>query len=448
MADGGKHWGIVGGGMLGMALARKLTAAGHRVTVLEAADEAGGLAATWEIGGVRWDKHYHVILEADTLLLDLLGQIGLGEEVVWRETRTGLFARGKTHSVSTTAEFLRLPVLSLWAKLRLGLTVLYASRIRDWRRLEAMPVERWLRRWSGDRAFEDFWRPLLRSKLGDNYRLASASFIWAIMQRLYGARRSGRKVETLGYVNGGYAAILDALTRDLAKAGVELMLGTRVSAVRREAGAVSVATQRGRLTFDEVVVTVAAPLAARVIEGLSAAEVTRLHEVVYQGIVCTSVMLDRELAGYYVTNITDEGLPFTGIIEMTSLVDRGHFGGRHLVYLPRYTTRDDALMALPVDDVERHFLDGLATMYPDFDEEHIVAMKTSRVRYVLPVSTIDFSQRTPPTRTSVPGVYIVSSAQIVNGTLNVNETLGVVEAALPELLGSAGDRASPVEVPR
>jgi hypothetical protein len=36
-------------------------------------------------------------------------------------------------------------------------------------------------------------------------------------------------------------------------------------------------------------------------------------------------------------------------------------------------------------------------------------------------------------QTTIPHVFVVNSAQIVNGTLNVNETLGLAEAKLPEL---------------
>ena len=45
--------------------------------------------------------------------------------------------------------------------------------------------------------------PLLRAKLGDAYQAASAAFIWATIQRLYAARRSGLKKEMFGYVPGG-----------------------------------------------------------------------------------------------------------------------------------------------------------------------------------------------------------------------------------------------------
>ena len=59
------------------------------------------------------------------------------------------------------------------------------------------------------------------------------------------------------------------------------------------------------------------------------------------------------------------------------------------------------------------------------------------MRHVLAVSTIDHSASIPPVWTSVPNVAIVSSAQILHGTLNVDETLGVIEDALPQLIGDA-----------
>ena len=88
-----------------------------------------------------------------------------------------------------------------------------------------------LRRWSGRRTYERFWLPLLRAKLGDNHREASAAFIWTVIQRLYAARRSGLKKELFGYVPGGYARILERFGQVLAEAGVEVRLGARVTAV-------------------------------------------------------------------------------------------------------------------------------------------------------------------------------------------------------------------------
>ena len=93
------------------------------------------------------------------------------------------------------------------------------------------------------------------------------------------------------------------------------------------------------LEFDAVILTVPCPQVTALCPELSPGERARLDSVVYQGIVCPSLLLRRPLRSYYVTSITDEWVPFTAVIEMTALVDRERFGGHTLVYLPRYLTQ-------------------------------------------------------------------------------------------------------------
>ena len=210
---------VVGGGVLGLALARRLARAGHTVTVYEGASQAGGLASPAPIGQYEWDRFYHVILQSDSRLLQLLAELGLCDRLHWGTTRTGFFVDGRLLSLSSSWDYLRFPALSLWDKARLARTILRASRVEDPRPLETIGAEAWLRRWSGDRVVDRLWLPLLRSKLGENYRRASAAFIWATIARLYAARRSGQKREQFGYVDGGYRTILAALVRRVAEDG-------------------------------------------------------------------------------------------------------------------------------------------------------------------------------------------------------------------------------------
>jgi len=431
----GRSWGVVGGGLLGVTLALRLAEAGERVTLYERAPELGGLASAWTLGDVVWDRHYHVTLLSDGRLRNLLSELGLESEVHWVVTRTGCYTDGRLYSVSNAVEFVRFPPLRLLDRFRLGATVLYASRVRDWERLEEIGVEEWLGRLSGSRALTKFWRPLLRSKLGDNYREASAAFIWAVIQRLYAARRSGLKREMFGYVPGGYARVLARLASRLSEAGVQVRLGLPVEQVGSEGGPY-VRHTGGADRYDEVVVTVAAPLVARLVEGLSAAEREALTGVRYQGIVCASLLLTRPLSPFYVTNITDEGFPFTGVIEMTALVDPAEFGGRHLVYLPCYVPSDDPLLDTPDDALRARLLPGLKRMHPDLTDEQVLAFQVSRERYVLPVPTLGYSRGLPPQDTGLPGLHIINSAHIVNGTLNVNETVQLAEGAAARLLGN------------
>ncbi len=438
------RWGIVGGGFLGMTLAHRLAQHGQDVTLFEAAQALGGLASAWSLGDVVWDRHYHVTLLSDSYLRALLTELDLEKEMAWVETRTGFYTDGTLFSMSNTLEFLRFPPLSLLGKLRLGATILYASRIRSWKKLEKIPVTDWLRRWSGRATFERIWLPLLRAKLGDNYTKASAAFIWAIIARMYAARRTGLKKEMFGYVPGGYARILEHYAERLASEGAHIELSRAAVKVEPTAvdGVAITFADGTRRAFDQVVVTLAAPLASRLCPGLSSEEHARLNEVQYQGVICASLLLKRPLAGFYVTNITDRWVPFTAVIEMSALVDRAQFGGRALVYLPKYVTPDDPAFALSDQQLQVIFLDALERMYPRFRRADVECFRVSRVKYVLAISTLGYSDRVPPMTTSIPGLHIVNSAHIVNGTLNVNETIQLAEKAGVRLLGLPSRAAS------
>lgn len=427
------HTGIVGGGLLGLSLAHRLRQAGHRVTVLEAAPQLGGLAGAWRLGDITWDRFYHVILLSDSHTHTLLRELGLQDEFVGAETRTGFFTDGRFYSMSNSIEFLRFPPLGLASKLRLGATIFHASRVTDWKRLEQVSVVDWLTKWSGRKTVEKIWLPLLRAKLGEGYRTASAAFIWATIQRMYAARRSGMKKELFGYVRGGYARIVSRFAEVLAGQGVELRTNSQVQRIDSPPGvAPRVVLQSGDcLAFDRVVCTAAPPLATQIVPDLSPGDRRLLDGVTYQGIVCASVLLKNPLGPYYVTNLTDDWVPFTGVIEMSALVDRREFGGRSLVYLPKYVAPNDPVMCEPDDSIRERFLTALQRMYPHLRRDDVTAFQIARVKHVFAIPTIGYSERLPPMRTTLPGVFLVNSAHIVNGTLNVNETLQLAERAVP-----------------
>ena len=437
--DHQQHWAVIGGGMLGMTLAHRLAQRGKRVTLCEAAPQLGGLASAWQLGDVVWDRHYHVTLLSDTHLRGLLEEIGLEHEMRWVETKTGFFAGGRLFSMSNAWEFLRFPPLNMWQRLRLGGTVFLASKLRNWRRLEKISVEKWLRRWSGNGAFEKIWLPLLRAKLGDAYRKTSAAFIWAHTQRMYKARQSGHKKEMFGYVPGGYARILGRFADVLRREGVAIRTSAAVEEVEGAAQEpVKVRFADGHVAhFDRVVFTTPASVIAAACPQLNADERRRFNGVDYLGIVCSSLLLKKPLSPYYVTNITDSWVPLTAVIEMTTIVDRAELGGNSLVYLPKYMMSTEAAFAETDEVVRERCLSTLEKMYPHFSRSDVLAFRVSRARSVMALPTVRYSERLPPMQTSVPGVFAVNSAHILKGNLNVNETIQIADDAMQLLMSVA-----------
>ena len=456
---------IVGSGFLGLTLALRLSEAGNRVTVYESAPEIGGLASAWQIGDVVWDKHYHVTLLSDAFTRKIVEEIGLADEFEWVETKTGFYTDGKLVSMSNTLEFLQFPPLDLISKFRLGATIFYASRVKDWKALEKVSVEDWLTKLSGKKTFEKMWKPLLKAKLGEAYQQTSAAFIWATIQRMYAARNSGLKREMFGYVRGGYARVLEKFGWYLRKKGVEIRLNSRVSEIEKlESGKLILTAEDAEIAeknrkilkettariatigsqmrsnlknsassainnsseFDLVILTCPSNIAAKILPQLTENEKEKLSNIKYQGIVCASVLMKKSLSEFYVTNITDE-TPFTGIIEMSALVDKKEFGENALVYLPKYVAPDDELFEKTDAEIEEVFLSALEKMYPHFDKKDVVDFKISRVRQVFPLPTLEYSANVPDVCTSLENVFVVNSAQITNGTLNVNETVILAE---------------------
>ncbi len=429
--------------MLGLTLAMRLAERGERVTLFEAAESFGGLAEAWQIGDVTWDRHYHVTLYSDTIVRALIADLGLEHELRWTSVGTGFYTGGKFFPMNGALDFLKFPPISPIDKLRLGLTILGGSRIKDPAPLERITVERWLTQRSGKRTFEKIWRPLLIAKLGERYHDASAAFIWAIIVRLYAARRAGLGTERFGYVRGGYAKLLMTLEARLRSLGVELVPRARIERVAAGAsGGVDVFDEAGARRFDRAVLTVAAPIASTLVPTLNDDERARLESKIYGGIVCASVLLDEPLGPFYVTNLTDAWVPFTGVIDMANVVERGAWGGLALVYLPKYVRPDDPLFEASDSEIEASFLGALERMYPTFTRSRVRAFRISRVRRVFPIATLGYSQTIPPIETSVPGVYLLNSTHIVNGTLNVNETLGLVPRGLAALDASAAQGAA------
>ena len=119
---------------------------------------------------------------------------------------------------------------------------------------------------------------------------------------------------------------------------------------------------------------------------------------------------------------------------MTALVDPAHLDGNHLIYLPKYAPRDDEESFGKSDaEIEAEFTSAILKMYPHLNAGDITAFKISRARDVLALATENYSANLPPITTQAGNLHIVNSSHIVNGTLNVNETILLAEQAAETL---------------
>jgi protoporphyrinogen oxidase len=216
----------------------------------------------------------------------------------------------------------------------------------------------------------------------------------------------------------------------------------RVVTGRRAVGIESVAGGRLRVRFkngqeadyDRVIATVPNPVCMDLLPPQSNGLREALGRIEYLSLVCVTVLLKRALSPYYVTNLTDYGLPFTGVIEATNLISREDVGGHALVYLPRYTTFDDPVLKDPNDVVRDRFLDGLGRIFPDLSQNDVVEAAVHREGLVQPIQTIGHSGKISPVGTPVRGLFVLNNAMIKNATLNNNQVVRMARQIVPRLL--------------
>ena len=127
---------IVGGGFTGLSAALTLLDAGKTVAVIERDHMLGGLASGFDVGGHELEKFYHHWFTSDTHINNIASRIGRRDQIVTRQTRTGMYYSGNFFRLSTPMDLLRFTAIPLLDRIRTGLATLAVRRVKDWKKLE------------------------------------------------------------------------------------------------------------------------------------------------------------------------------------------------------------------------------------------------------------------------------------------------------------------------
>ena len=423
---------VVGGGISGLVVAYWLAKAGARVTVYEASDQLGGLGTFFQYRNVSLERFYHCMLPSDRHLLGILHELGLADETYWKETSFGFMHNGKLYGLNTPFELLKFSPLSWMDRIRVGLTGLW-GRICSSNGLDDVTCVEWLSRLSGNRAFEAFWKPMLQAKFGDRYHEVPALWFWTRFNREKGGKR-----ECKGYIHGGYRRIIDALVKSIEAHGGAVKLQAPVGKLdfAENARLVICETQGKSEAYDRVVVTAPISFLHKAMKDGGLAKTAALIDtgIDMQGVINAVFMLRRGFTKHYWVAAIDEEIPFQGIVESTTLLDKADTAGVHLVYLMNYVHRTDPLFPQSDEEILKAYTTGLKRLFPDFQDDDVIDRFVFRAPFVEPLYTIGYQQRKPPTILLPGKLYLATTAQVYPEVTSWNGTIGLARKVVDEML--------------
>jgi len=401
---------IIGAGPAGLAAAYDLGRAGHEVTVYEGADRVGGLASGFRAKHWDWslERFYHHWFETDSSILGLIDELGWRDDVLFPRPQTVLFHEGQffpADSIPTALKFFlrHFPLVDV---IRFGMVGLYLRSTSNWRELEKVSADEWMRKYAGDRIYEAIWKPMLVGKFGErNLRTVNMAWLWA---------RLKTRTTRLGTFRGGFQAFMDRFAEVVDAQGASIYLDATVLGIDKTTdNRLRVNTVAGDTDFDVVISTSAPAAMARITPALPDSYAAKLNELRSMGAVVLILSIDRQMTPYYWHNLPkNAGFPFLAMVEHTNFISAKHYGGDHILYCGDYLEPDHEYFSLSKEEIFERFVPALTRFNPDFERSWVRDSWLFRTKYAQPVPPVNHSQNIPDVRTPVRGLYLASMSQV------------------------------------
>ena len=289
-------------------------------------------------------------------------------------------------------------------------------------------------RLDGQRVYKNIWLPMLKAKFDGSFDNIPATYIWARLARIKSIRRGANQKEKAGHLIGGYISMIDAMAERIKATGGKIHLQAPISKIVIEDNkAIGIQVDNESRKTEVLVSTLQPKIFQRLISDASKEYRDFLGQIEYLGIICPLLVLDRPLTGYWTLNLTDDGIPFTEVIETTSYIDPQNMGGHHLVYLPKYTAPDSSLQILTDEELKEQWLSYLESMFPEFERHWIRYFLINRARYMEPLHPLNGTHLIPPVHTPIKNLYLAANAQIYPALTN-GESISRKASEIAELI--------------
>lgn len=403
---------IIGCGISGMTLAKRLNEAGFSTDIFEKENEPGGIARGFkaECWKDSVEFFYHHWFQKDRDLLGLIKELGLADHVKFRTPKTVMYHKGRFYPFDTILAALAYPGLGYGIhKVRFGLAAVYLRLTKNWQELEKVTAKEWMTKFAGEFAYKTMWEPMMIGKFGTEYAdKVNMAWLWA---RIYSRSTS------LGTFDGGMQKLFDIFSEKLRSQGVNIHFHTAVDHVARNADGSYCLSVGGKTygNYDKVIVTTSPESMLKLCDELPEDYKSKLSALKHLGAVVLCVRLKQPLSpqGYYWYNLPkNEGYPFLALVEHTNFIPKEHYNNETIIYAGDYLPCGHEYFRLNSEELLQKLIPGFRKINPAFSEDWIIDAKKFAADYAQPVPFVNHSHAIPPMKTPLDGLYFVSMSQV------------------------------------
>lgn len=395
--------GIIGAGALGLTAAYELAKKGHSVTVFEKESRVGGLAVDFEYGGWHLEKFYHHIFKTDTDIIDLIEELGLGKDLIWKKPLTSVYYQGNIYRIDNPVSVLQFSPISFFDRLRLGLVMLYLKLQPNYKVFDGQTAVFWLKKFLGINTFKVLWEPILKAKFGTSFDKIAMGWFWA---------RVHYRTQELGYLKGGFYKTYLALEKKVKDLGGAIEYNASIKEIKSKDSRVTIELSDKKFDFDKCLVTIPTQVFAKLTPQVGDLYSTKYQSPDYFGAQCLILQTDRKVLEPYWINMNDVDSPFMAYIEHTNFMDTSDYNGSHLIYLGNYFPATDSKFALDEKEVFKTCTQYLKKLNPEFDNSWVKKYWLFRVPFAQPIVGIDYEKNIPLFKTPLDNVYLANMSQV------------------------------------
>lgn len=417
-----KRYAVLGAGPMGLMVTMELLKAGRQVDLYERDDRIGGMSASFDFDGLEIERYYHYLCKTDYAFFRLLDELDLSHTLRWVDTHMGYFYNGKLQDWGNPVALLKFDGLGLVGKFRYGLHALRATSIKDWRPYDRVLGKQWVRKWTGQRAYNVLWKSLFDLKLHEYSDQISAAWIGTRIQRMGNSRRNLMH-ESLGYLEGGSATLLNAMQRFITERGGRIHLKSGIERVNVNDDRVTGIVVNGEeLACDAVISTAPIQYVPRLVPDLPQGFAARIAAIQNIPVACVIVKLSQPLSRNFWTNINDPDIEIPGLIEYSNLNPEG---GKSIVYAPFYMPKTHPKWPHSNDALIDEVIGYLDRINPAFRSDWVLATHCHRYDFAQTICPPGFFDMLPPMATPIAGLYMADTSYYYPEDRSINESVQV-----------------------